>query len=203
LLDRHRTQDMQMKKLTSSRRAVSLAALLVATACGDGDRDHPFGDPDELRAYRVALEPVIVEVNAIETEVRERAVGSAGEATAANLDAVYRQVRPRLLEALVAHDHVEPPARLVGLHGEIRQLILLRLDAYALVMTGYAEGDEALYREAEANLAAANELVLTIDSQLCDIDIALGDRDQCPLLGSLSPVGLIVLSRRLVRGAPT
>jgi len=156
----------------------SVAALFggLLGSCGDGDSDGTqFGPVDELRTYRRAINPIAEEVSAIEAQVQERAVGSRGVATAANLNAVYQEMRPRLLESLVALDRIEPPTRLRDLHGDIRQLIILRLDAYALVMAGYAEGDEEQYSVAEGKLGQANELILAVNLQLREIDVALGD----------------------------
>ena len=158
-----------------------LGAAMVCGGCGDDGDDAER--TLELRAYRTALEPVIVEVSAIEAEVAERAVGSSGVATAANLDAVYREVRPRLLEALVTLDRLESPAQLTDVHEAVRRLIVLRLDAYGLVMQGYAAGDDSVYAEAEEKLRQANALIPDINARLCDVDVALGDRDNCRILG--------------------
>ena len=145
-------------------------------SCGNGEGDTTrFGLATELRTYRSALDPIAREVSAIEAQVQERAVGSRNVATAANLNAVYQEMRPRLLEALVELDRIEPPTRLQGLHRDIRHLIILRLDAYALVMAGYAEGDEGQYSIAEDRLRQANELILAVNLQLREIDVALGD----------------------------
>ena len=156
-----------------------LAAVLCSgliCSCGNGDGDTGrFGPAPELRAYRSALDPIAEEVSAIEAEVQERAVGSQNVGTAANLNAVYQEVRPRLLEALVELDRLEPPTPLQDLHEDIRRLVILRLDAYALVMAGYAEGDEGKYSLAEEKLRQANELILTVNLQLREIDVALGD----------------------------
>jgi len=160
--------------------AASAALLLALTGCG-GDGDE--AGAEQLRAYRVALEPVVAEVTAVEAEVVERAVGSTGVATAANLDAVYRDVRPRLLEALVELDRIAPPGRVADVHEAVRRLIVLRLDAYARVMTGYASGDESLYAGAEDLLRRANALIPEINARLCEVDVALGDRDNCRLVG--------------------
>ncbi|MFH1567414.1 MAG: hypothetical protein ABIL09_05380 [Gemmatimonadota bacterium] len=160
-------------------RGLVAGLALLAAGCGDGDG---LGPVDDLRAYRTALEPVVQEVSAVEAEVIERAVGSANVATAANLDAVYRQVRPRLLETLVELDRIAPPPQLEELHGEIRAMIILRLDAYALVMRGYAAGDASLYPLAEDKLHGANALVPDINQRLCAVDVALGDRDDCRIL---------------------
>jgi len=161
--------------------AVGLGAGLVSTGCGDDgdDADRTL----ELRTYRTALEPVIVEVSAIEALVAERAVGSSGVATAANLDAIYREVRPRLLEALVTLDRLPSPAQLADVHEAVRRLIVLRLDAYGLVMEGYAAGDDSVYGEAEEKLRQANALIPDINGRLCEVDVALGDRDSCRIVG--------------------
>jgi hypothetical protein len=161
------------------------AALSVTLlwGCGDDD-DSRFGDPDALRAYRAALNPVIDEVSEIEVEVTERAVGSSNAATAENLNAVYTDMRPRLLEALVELDRLQPPRRLQALHADIRQLILLRLDAYRIVMDGYAAQDTTVYMDAEIKLQQANERIVDINLVLCQIDEDLGAVDACRLLAS-------------------
>lgn len=156
------------------------AAALLAVACGTDDDD--TAGPD-VRAFRQRLEPIILEVSAVEAEVTERAVGSSGAATAAHLEAAYRDLRPRLLEALVALDRLQPPAQVADIQDSIRRLILLRLDAYRLVIEGYAAGDSTAYEEAEAKLAAANALIAAVNARLCEVDVALGDRDDCSVLG--------------------
>ena len=175
---------MRLIRLKSA--ALAAAALFLLSGCGDDDvvgsaAETPFGDRAAVEAYRSQLNAVIDTVNAVESEVQERAVGSADVATAPNLSAVYAQVRPRLLEGLVELDRLQPPAGLVSLHEDIRRLLILRIDAQALVMEGYASGDgEALYAEAEGKLAAANALVVTLNAQLCAVDIAIGRRtDTC------------------------
>lgn len=167
------------------------AALLLLGAhllagCG-GDGDSPFGDADALRAYRGALNPIADEVSAIEQEVRVRAVGSSNVATAANLNAVYVDVRPRLLEVLVELDRLAPPARLTALHADVRALVVLRLDAYRIVMAGFAAGDTTVYGQAEAKLRAANDLIPGINATLYQIDVALGDAVGFPVLAWRAP----------------
>lgn len=162
--------------------AFTAAVSLSLSACGDGDGGTRFGGTDEVQAYRDSVDPVIDEVSAIEAEVQERAVGSSNAATAANLNAVYLEVRPQLLEVLVAFDRIQPPRRLDALHDDIRRLILLRLDAYGLVMEGFSSQDEDLYPLAEGKLQDANGLIPLINAQLCEVDVALGSRDNCRLL---------------------
>lgn len=167
--------------------ALALLGAHLLAGCGADDGDSAFGDPDALRAYRGALNPIVDEVSAIEEEVLVRAVGSSNAATAANLSAVYAEVRPRLLEALVELDRLAPPARLTGLHAEVRTLVVLRLDAYRIVMAGFAAGDTTVYGQAEAKLRAANDLIPAINATLCQIDVALGAADSCPVLAWRGP----------------
>lgn len=167
-----------MKRTTAA--ALALAGALLLVGCGDDD-DAPFGDPAALRAYRNALNPVVDEVSAIDARVRERAVGSSDVATAANLNAVYLEVRPRLLEALVELDRIEPPGEVAGLHAQVRALVVLRLDAYRLVMEGFAAGDTTVYAAAEAKLRAANDLIPAINATLAEVDAALSEAGDHPV----------------------
>lgn len=164
---------------------VVLAAALGLSAlagCGDDGQDTPFGQADAVRDYRAALNPIIDEVSAIEQEVTARAVDSAQVAVDADLSAVYQEVRPRLSAALADFDRLEPPRRLAELHADIRQLLSLRLEAYQLVMDGYAAGDTSVYPTASAKLRQANALIPDINARLCEVDVALGDRDDCRLM---------------------
>ncbi|MEE2659489.1 MAG: hypothetical protein VX733_13365 [Candidatus Latescibacterota bacterium] len=158
-----------------------LLSLALGSCSNEGD-DGPFGDVDQLRQYRTALNPIIDEITAMEALVEERAVGSANVATAENLSAVYVEVRPRLLEALVDLDRLQPPRGTQQLHANIRQLAVLRLDAYALVLDGFSRGDTTRYPLAEQALRDANELILSINASLCELDVELDDRDNCSLL---------------------
>ena len=95
-------------------------------------------------------------------------------ATAENLNSVYMTVRPRLLEALVELDRIVPPFALVPLHDDVRQLMVLRIDAQALVIEGFTSGDgETMYAQAESKLAAANGLVVDLNTRLCTVDQAI------------------------------
>lgn len=170
-------QSQRRKPLAAS------ACLLALTLGGCGNDDETrFGPVNELRNYRSVINPIVDKVSAIEAEVTERAVGTSGAATAENLNTVYREVRPYLLEALVALDRIKPPAELRFLHADIRQLIVLRIDAYALVIEGVTTGNEDLYCLAEEKLFHANKLIPDLNDSLCQVDIALGDAEDCRLL---------------------
>ena len=163
----------------------TLVAGLIFSGCGsdDDDAETKFGNEAELRTYRGAINPIIDAVSNIDSMVAARAYNSSGTlATADNLNEVFLEVRPQLLEVLVELDRITPPARLAALHGDIRDLIVLRLDAYALVMEGVAAQDESLYAVAEEKLAAANAIIPDLNDTLCDIDEALGATQQCRLL---------------------
>ncbi|MED5415211.1 MAG: hypothetical protein VYC64_09690, partial [Candidatus Latescibacterota bacterium] len=108
--------------MTRSRLLLSITVSLFLASCGDDDSNR-FGNTDDLRHYRDALNPIIDHVSAIEAQVQQQAVGSSNVATAANLNAVYREVRPQLLETLVDFDRLVPPKNLRTLHHDIRTLI--------------------------------------------------------------------------------
>ena len=160
--------------------------LIAVSGCGDDDPvsggrgDTPFGNLPEVEAYRSSLNPVIDTVNEVQTQVQEQAVGSGNVATAENLNSVYMTVRPRLLEALVELDRIVPPFALVPLHDDVRQLMVLRIDAQALVIEGFASGDgETMYAQAESKLAAANGLVVDLNTRLCTVDQAINPAVSC------------------------
>ena len=170
------------KAIRSNGEAI-LVALILAGCGSDDDGETQFGDAAELRTYRGSINSIIDSVSAIDSTVAARAYNSSGTlATAQNLNEVFLEVRPQLLEILVELDRIEPPARLLSLHNDIRALVILRLDAYALVMEGFSTQDEALYTAAEEKLAAANAIIPDINNTLCDIDLALGATGQCRLL---------------------
>ena len=169
--------------LLGKKSIANLSALaLVATVGCDGAKKTQYGSLNELREYRTLINPIIDEVSAIEREVRDRAVDKLDSALAEKLDEVYREVRPELLEVLVELDRIEPPPGLYSLHTDIRRLILLRLDAYAFVIEGVATGNEVLYDVAEKKLRAANELIPHVNERLCEVDITLGDLEDCRLV---------------------
>ena len=160
---------------------LSALALVAAVGC-DKDKKTQYGLLNELREYRTLINPIIDEVSAIAREVRDRAVDKLARALAEELDEVYREVRPELLEVLVELDRIEPPPGLYSLHTDIRRLILLRLDAYAFVIEGVATGNEVFYEAAEQKLRAANELIPHVNERLCEVDITLGDLEDCRLV---------------------
>lgn len=158
---------------------------LAGWGCGgneEGDQT-PYGSAEEVRQYRQRLEPIIQAINAVEVETDSAAVGSSGQATAANLARVYARVRPSVQQALEALEQLVPPPLLAPLHREIKQALLLRLSAYDAVLQGWVQQQEqgeseqsaALYRQAEEALASAKALLAQVNAELEKVDLALGE----------------------------
>jgi hypothetical protein len=171
--------------------AVAITALVLALAglggCGEdgGTSPTPYGSAEEVRAYRLQTNPLIDWVNSLEQEVQRRAVGASGQATAENLAAVCQYARPLLQDARDSFDRIVPPPRLEELHRDMRQVMSLRLEAYAAVLEGWALQQEqgqnpqsdALYQQAEEKLAQANVLIAAVNLQLREVDVVLGEAE--------------------------
>ena len=161
--------------------ALFAASLLLLVGCGNDDST-VFGHVDDVRAYRSALNPLVVEVSTIENEVTERAVGTDSVAVDSRIVPVYQELRPRLEAVQQSLEAIRPPRKLRTLHASITELVQLRLDAYQLAIDGFTAGDVSLYDDAVARLAQANGLIPDINLDLCEVDVALDDRDDCRLL---------------------
>ena len=168
-------------------KGILVLMLLVAGGCGDGkkeERGTPYGNVDEVRAYRERINEIIDEVNAVQSEVESTAVGSSGQATGENLAAAYERLGPRLRKALEELEGMEPPPLLAELHGEVRGVILLRLGGFDKVAEGwrveqassFAEA-EPLYEEAEEKFSEANALIAQVNEELEEVDIALAEAE--------------------------
>ena len=163
-------------------RVAAFACLLVFLfGCGDSDPDDPsetsYGPLEDVKAYRQNIEPIIVEVSAIEALVQERAVGSANVATAENLYPIYLEQRPKLLQIMEHIDRIKPPSALADLHQDIRRLVTLRLEAYGAVIDGWEAQDETRYEVAEGKLRQANALIVSLNEKLMDVDRVVGEAD--------------------------
>jgi hypothetical protein len=138
-----------MGKTTAVTRAPLKLALALVCAwllaglvgCGEdgGVSQTPYGPTGEVRAYRLQTNPLIDWVNSLEQEVQRRAVGASGQATAENLAAVYQYAQPLLQDARDSFDRIAPPPRLEALHRDMRQVMSLRLGAYAAVLEGWVK----------------------------------------------------------------
>jgi hypothetical protein len=175
----------------AGRRRVScwvILSLCLLSACGNDDAETEFGAISDVRAYRGALNPLIDDVSAIEREVSERAIDADSVAIDSRIVPVYEELRPRLLAVQQALAEIPPPRKLRPLHADISQLVQLRLDAYQIVIDGFTAGDVSVYTDAVERLAQANALILDINAQLCEVDVALDDRDDCRVLAAGGPV---------------
>lgn len=161
---------------------VVLTLWLLAGCAHDGDTK--FGAAQDVRAYRTALNPLVDEVSAIEREVSARAVDADSVAIDSRIVPVYVELRPRLVAVQQRLSEIRPPRKLRDLHAKIGALIQLRLDAYQITIDGFTAGDVALYDDAVERLAQANALILVINADLCEVDVALDDRDDCRLLAA-------------------
>lgn len=166
------------------RRAL-LLAFLAAIGCGrQGDEQAEpaasvptrYGALAAVQEYRQRMTPHIQTVGELQASV-ERQVGSEGRATSANLARAMGAALPRLEATLAAFDAIEPPPLLLPFHAEVRKLMAARLDAYRLTVEGWEResqsGDTAWQEEVEGRLEEANELILGLNEQLQQIDLAL------------------------------
>jgi hypothetical protein len=161
--------------------AVTLA--LLAAGCGGDDDKTPFGSKDDVRDYRRLINPIVDEMSAIELEVLV-VVDDEGISIDSRLNAVFIDVLPRLQRLRERLDQVRPPRKLQMLHEEITQMVQLRLDGAQILIDGFAAGDVSVYPTALEARQQADELIPEINDVLCEIDVALGDRDDCRLLAA-------------------
>ena len=174
-------------------------SLLAISGCGDGALQTEFGRLKSVERYRDDLEMIIVEANAIEQELWERAVGSTGRATGQNLAPVYQELKPRLVALIVDLDKIAVPQKLLKTHGELRSALGLRLEASDLVIAGWTteqqQGyDEAqpLYADAEKKVDEANALLAAVSEVLLEVDIALAEEEGRTLVGQRGWIGRLV-----------
>ena len=161
--------------------AVTLA--LFATGCGgDGDKT-PFGSKEDVRDYREAVNPIVDEMSAIELEVLA-VVDDDGVSIDSRLNAVFVDVLPRLQLLRETLAQLRPPRKLKMLHEEITRMVKLRLGGAQILTDGFAAGDVSVYPSALDARQQADELIPAINEVLCEIDVALGDRDDCRLLAA-------------------
>ena len=164
--------------------------LLVVAACGDDAPQTEFGSVKSVERYRDDLEAIIVEANAIEQEVWERAVGSTGRATGQNLAPVYLELKPRLGALIVDLEEIAVPQKLSEMHGDMRSALWLRLEAFELVIEGWEteqqqsyEEAQPLYADAEKKIDEANTLLAAVSEVLLQVDIALAEAEGRTLVG--------------------
>jgi DNA repair exonuclease SbcCD ATPase subunit len=171
-----------------SKGTLILLALLVAGCGGDEGERTPYGRVEEVRQYRERLNAVIDQINAVERELRDLAVGSTGRATGQNLAAACQSLQERLQAALKALEGIAPPRKLRAVHADMQRAVELRLDACARIAQAwqveqersFAEA-EPMYDEAEALLAQANQLLEEVNQVLEEVDAALAQEERNPV----------------------
>ena len=175
------SQEMKILRLKNYLPAV---LLLVLWGCGHDEKeeDTPYGSAEEVRQYRERINPLIDELNAIEMEVQETAVGTSGQATAANLAAACERLCERLRAVLAEIEAIEPPPLLAPLHGDVRRLVLLRLEAYTAVLEELEAEVEAAFDQAEEQLRQANALAAELNGELEEVDRVLASAKRSQIL---------------------
>ncbi len=166
-----------------------LALLLIAAiGCGSGDdqvaqdsskqgsTETSYGTLEAVSGYLVSVNPYIRTVGELQMEV-DKVVGTSGKATGQNLAAVMEGVRPRLKTVLEDFEKIQPPPLLAPLHRDIKNLMLVRLEAYDITIKGWqAEQDSkdmSVYKGAESKLAAANQMIEQLNQDLKEINTAI------------------------------
>ena len=166
-----------------------LALLLTAAVgCGSSD-DHSspppseqgsattsYGTLAEVSEYLQAVNPYIHLVGELQMEV-DTVVGTSGRATGQNLAAAMAGVQPRLKEMIERFEQIAPPPLLAPLHRDIKKLMLVRLEAYETTIEGWKREQESqdlgLYKEAEAQLVEANQMIQELNDDLKAINSAI------------------------------
>lgn len=151
--------------------------LLSLAACG-GEKpvQTPYGSVREVEDYLKKVDPFIREIGKIhqQYELGLATAGASSEVrrgTGQNLAEAAEAIRPRLRKLLGEFEDIEPPPLLAPFHRDTKQLIVARLDAYGATINGRdaeeSSGDfDAMYRQAEAELKKANDLILRLNSEM-------------------------------------
>ena len=154
----------------------SILILALLLACGEKDNTS-FGDADIVSIYRETLNPIIADISAIDAALRERAVGSANQATGENFSNDCLELDDQLIQVSILLGRMEPPSKLRELHSSILQVVELRREACKKIVEGWkVEESESfskadpLYLEAEEMLEKANQLLVSANIVLINVD---------------------------------
>ena len=154
----------------------SFLILVFLLSCGGKDNTR-FGDIEVVSIYRETLNPIIAEISAIDVALRERAVGSADQATGKNFAKECLELDGQLAKITILLDRIEPPSKLRELHSSIRQVVDLRREACKKIAEGWKveESDsfskaDPFYTEAEEMLDKANQLLVSVNFLLVNVD---------------------------------
>ena len=162
--------------------------VIAAIGCGSGDDQVApesakqgttiisYGTIAEVSEYLHSVNPHIRTVGELQLEV-DKVVGTSGRATGQNLAAVMETVRPRLKTVLDEFEKIQPPPLLAPLHRDIKNLMLVRLEAYGITIKGWQKeqnsNDMSLYKDAESKLAAANQMIEQLNNNLKEVNSEL------------------------------
>ena len=153
---------------------ILILALLLA--CGKKDNTS-FGDADVVSLYRENLNSIVADINAIDVALRERAVGSADQATGENFSKECLELDDQLVQVSILLGRMDPPSKLRELHSSIRQVVELRREACKKIVEGWKVEEvesfskaDPLYLEAEEILEKANQLLVSANIVLINVD---------------------------------
>jgi len=167
-----------------------VAGLLLLIGCGRQEPqtqasppETPFGTTAEVGEYLQLINPYVQEIGHLQAAVEQVLGSSVGSSTrrmgtGRNLAEAATAVQPRLQKILVEFDGFEPPPLLAPFHRDTKKLILLRLEAYRLLMNGWEAEEsgadfQAQYDSAEARLNEANEMIGSLNAQMAQINQTL------------------------------
>jgi len=149
----------------------------------------PYGDLGQVQGYLNSINPFIQEVGKIHLEVN-KAVGTSGQATTANLALAMVKGLPRLKAAIGQFEEIAPPLLLDPLHTDIKKLMVLRLNAYKATINNWnieKQGghlDSALVVKVENTLREANELIHKLNEQMSQVNLAMEKASSPPQTAS-------------------
>lgn len=119
---------------------------------------------------------------------RKRRWAPLVKATAANLAAAFQRLRPCLTWTLEAFEQIDPPSEWIDMHGEIRKLITLRLEAFDTLLAGFESEDQILYAFTKQRLVEANGLIPVLNEQLLELDLDLAAGSEATVVGKPTPL---------------
>lgn len=148
----------------------------------------PYGDFGQVQGYLNSINPFIQEVGKIHLEVN-KAVGTSGQATTANLALAMGKGLPRLKAAIGQFEKIAPPLLLAPLHADIKKLMVLRLNAYEATINNWnieQQGvlDSGLVAKVENTLREANELIRKLNEQMSQVNLAMEKASSPPQTAS-------------------
>ena len=169
-----------------------MVALLLSASCGSREEqtpaaeaapETPWGSVAEVSGYLQAIQPHVARIGQLQTRYEEAlATGQQGSAerrgTGRNLASRAEEVLPGFVEVLQVLDGIEPPPLLATFHRDARKMLTTRIESLRQTAHGWEVeqqgGDfEPIYRAAEAEYQAANELISRLNAEVARMGKAL------------------------------